>query len=675
MTLGRQWVTRSAHVRAWGWGARRPNGRAGVSVVGAVLAALWLAAASPAASAAASSGGGKLVHAASGNVGSASAPQAVHGASFSVPGWGSLTGGGILFEGAACPSIFACYVAGFASGPTAVVWANNGQAGDGTQWTRQVAVAGFFDDMACAGATTDCVAVGGKGNPVTGLVYYTPDGLVWSAGTLPAGTGELGWVKCVPNGPPDPNVPTGYCWAVSADGRSGYRSIDGGKTWSAIPLPQQTAGGQAIVNNDVAFVSTTIGWIVGFSGCANFFAAGCRGVVSMTTNGGDSWTLQPTPANMSALDNISCPTATECLAVGTNSRSATGYLTFDAGRHWQATSLPYGMGYANGVACPDGNHCYVSGFSGPGTNPSGAVMFATANAGRSWQLQPVRGGSNGAVDVACASATMCYGAGQSRQGATISITTNGGVPWQGYWSVASDGGVFSFNAAFQGSTGAVRLAKPVVGMATNRATGGYWLAASDGGVFSFNAPFYGSTGAIRLAKPVVGVTAATDGYGYYLVASDGGVFAYGDAKFQGSTGAVPLVKPVVGMAIDPGTNGYRLVASDGGVFSFNAPFYGSTGGIRLVKPVVGMAADPATGGYWLVASDGGVFSFNAPFYGSTGAVHLTQPIVGIQATPDGKGYWLVAADGGIFTFGDAKFYGSTGGVNLTKPIVGMTSAY
>jgi hypothetical protein len=31
------------------------------------------------------------------------------------------------------------------------------------------------------------------------------------------------------------------------------------------------------------------------------------------------------------------------------------------------------------------------------------------------------------------------------------------------------------------------------------------MVASDGGIFSFNAPFYGSTGGIRLDKPVVGM--------------------------------------------------------------------------------------------------------------------------------------------------------------------------
>ena len=36
------------------------------------------------------------------------------------------------------------------------------------------------------------------------------------------------------------------------------------------------------------------------------------------------------------------------------------------------------------------------------------------------------------------------------------------------------------------------LVAPVVGMAADHATGGYWLVASDGGIFSFNTPFFGA---------------------------------------------------------------------------------------------------------------------------------------------------------------------------------------
>ena len=67
---------------------------------------------------------------------------------------------------------------------------------------------------------------------------------------------------------------------------------------------------------------------------------------------------------------------------------------------------------------------------------------------------------------------------------------------------------------------------------------GYWLVASDGGIFSYgDAQFYGSTGSIKLNKPIVGMAATPDGKGYWLVASDGGIFNYGDAQFYGSAGS------------------------------------------------------------------------------------------------------------------------------------------
>ncbi|MDQ1456195.1 MAG: hypothetical protein QOH28_1815, partial [Actinomycetota bacterium] len=52
----------------------------------------------------------------------------------------------------------------------------------------------------------------------------------------------------------------------------------------------------------------------------------------------------------------------------------------------------------------------------------------------------------------------------------------------GYWMVARDGGIFSFgSAAFHGSTGAMTLNRPIVGMASTPSGNGYWIVASDGG--------------------------------------------------------------------------------------------------------------------------------------------------------------------------------------------------
>ena len=49
------------------------------------------------------------------------------------------------------------------------------------------------------------------------------------------------------------------------------------------------------------------------------------------------------------------------------------------------------------------------------------------------------------------------------------------------------------------------LNKPIVGIAADPTTGGYWEVASDGGLFAFNAPFFGSMGGKPLDKPIVGM--------------------------------------------------------------------------------------------------------------------------------------------------------------------------
>jgi hypothetical protein len=113
-------------------------------------------------------------------------------------------------------------------------------------------------------------------------------------------------------------------------------------------------------------------------------------------------------------------------------------------------------------------------------------------------------------------------------------------------------------------------------MAVDVATGGYWLVAADGGIFSFNAPFYGSTGNIKLAEPIVGMEADPDGNGYRFVASDGGVFDFNE-PFAGSLGGQALPAPVVGVASNP-SGGYWLVGAGATVTPFGgALLYDSTG--------------------------------------------------------------------------------------------------
>ncbi len=299
----------------------------------------------------------------------------------------------------------------------------------------------------------------------------------------------------------------------------------------------------------------------------------------------------------------------------------------------------------------------------------------TATAGQPGSV--TASGGTGADTVSATGQVIAVAGVTLAAGATLQIVYGSGGGASGVTAPALQGSsAFTATSASSPTGTPSALAAPAVVQVVAPPADGYWLVASDGGIFAFgSAHFHGSTGALTLNKPIVGMAATPDGGGYWLVASDGGIFAFGDATFHGSAGALTLNEPIVGMAVTPDGKGYWLVASDGGIFAFgDATFHGSTGKLTLNKPIVGMATTPDGKGYWLVASDGGIFAFgDAVFHGSTGALVLNKPIVGMAAAPDGGGYWLVASDGGIFAFGDAVFTGSTGALTLNKPIVGMAA--
>ncbi|HEY2428612.1 MAG TPA: matrixin family metalloprotease [Acidimicrobiales bacterium] len=226
---------------------------------------------------------------------------------------------------------------------------------------------------------------------------------------------------------------------------------------------------------------------------------------------------------------------------------------------------------------------------------------------------------------------------------------------------SGSGQVFAPSGSYPGAIGAAGTHSGV----------GYWLFAADGGIFTFgDAAFHGSTGAMRLNQPIVGMTPTSDGGGYWLVARDGGIFTFGDAAFHGSTGGMRLNQPIVGMASTPDGGGYWLVAADGGIFSFgDAAFHGSTGAIRLNQPIVAMASTPSGHGYWMLAADGGLFNFGDAAFSGAAAGRPAAAAVAIVPTSSGHGYWIVAGDGEAFQYGDAAAVGSGAGA-VSAPVVG-----
>jgi hypothetical protein len=421
-----------------------------------------------------------------------------------------------------------------------------------------------------------------------------------------------------------------------------------GVSWSVVTSPNIGTG-----DNDIDRVSCTSPTFCVAVGYGDATSGSDDQTLVLQWNG-TTWSLVSSP-NVSNdgndLDGVSCVTNSMCVAVG-YSMSAGPELDSNLveqwnGNQWTMTSVPDAASpYGNGldsIDCYGPTSCAAGGYSFTESLSSGYEYQNQALTwnGTTWAQSNIPSPSTTTPEafigtVSCVGGAMCIAVGGAYVGSSTREqpqALSAPIPRPGYDEVASDGGIFTFGGA----------------------------------------GFYGSTGGMKLNKPIVGMAETPDGGGYWLVASDGGIFAFGDAAFYGSTGATPLNKPIVGMASTPDGRGYWLVASDGGIFAFgDAGFFGSQGATPLNKPIVGMASTPDGQGYWLVASDGGIFTHgDAGFFGSQGATALNKPIVGMASTPDGQGYWLVASDGGIFTHGDATYAGSQGGSTLNKPVVGM----
>ena len=206
----------------------------------------------------------------------------------------------------------------------------------------------------------------------------------------------------------------------------------------------------------------------------------------------------------------------------------------------------------------------------------------------------------------------------------------------------------------------------MVGITPTASKNGYWLVASDGGIFAFNTGFFGSIPGLRLNPagsglphslnaPIVGMVPSATGSGYFMVASDGGVFAFGDAHFAGSCpGIAGCSGAAVAVMPDASGNGYWLVTKTGNVYTFgDAPYYGGPGAQTV--PVTSAVRTPGGGGYWILFANGVVTAYgDAGNYGEAlGALGGLNPATAIFTTSDGGGYWIASANGTVLPFGDA----------------------
>jgi hypothetical protein len=583
--------------------------------------------------------------------------------------------------GVSCPSASFCVAVGQAQPVAAeqpIVESYDGTWSTVAAPSAGASVSNYLDSVSCTGPTF-CAAVGifypaGLEQPF-GEMW---DGTAWSIVPMPTPSAgknvSLSAVSCASRT---------FCIAAG-EGTGGDGSLLeqwNGSSWSIVS--DDDVPGTLIEYSGVDCPSTSSCMAVGdnFSGAQVPYAERWNG-----TSWAATAPITPTGSLQSLFESVSCTSPSFCMVVGYLHATATNGSLVESwnGTAWALQSVPapaasLGIPFPHAVDCFGPTSCVVVGQVGMGFG-SGSSMALTWD-GTAWALGTTQnpGTSSGPEDaldgVSCVPNAVCVAAGVEGTAAntTAPMFQSSSTVRPGYYEVASDGGLFAFDAPFYGSMGSKPLNQPIVGMARTPDGGGYWEVASDGGLFAFgDATFYGSMGGKPLNAPIVGMTATPDGGGYWEVASDGGLFAFGDATFYGSMGGKPLNAPIVGMTATPDGGGYWEVASDGGLFAFgDAQFYGSMGGKPLNRPIVGMAATSDGAGYYEVASDGGLFAFgDAVFLGSDAGQRLDKPIVGMAVVPGG-GYYEVASDGGLFAFGP-RFLGSMGGQPLNAPIVGMT---
>jgi hypothetical protein len=608
--------------------------------------------------------------------------------------------------GLSCPSVGSCVAVGTASvfqGYVALVETLTGSTWTSTELSQPGVTVPELNAVWCS-TTTSCVAVGAAGsvNTPSPLIETLADGS-WTANTTvptPSGTttATLNTISCITT---TSCVAAGSYTDSVGNTHALFETLSDG-VWTSATSPDLPGATDTGVDSIQCFSTTSC------------LAVGGWGPSDTTTNAlletlsGSTWTASSLQSDL-YLRSLWCESSTSCRAVGYQNSASSEVETL-SGATWSATALPGvgGGGSDNGtvgISCTTISSCVtIGGWRPPGLAASDPLLDVETLAGGVWSPTDF-GAPEGYLfpeAIACPSISTCVGVGQSEDSpataqsiveSTVSTgspttTTSPGpptptpAPQHGYWLVGSDGGIFTFGSAgFYGSTGNLKLQRPVVGITPTLAHSGYWLVASDGGVFAFNAPFVGSIPGLglnpagsglshSLNAPIVGIVPSANGQGYYMVASDGGVFAFNSAFAGSCPGIGGCNGTAVAVTPDASGEGYWLVTATGHVYSFgDAPYFGAPG--PQGSSITSMVRTPDGGGYWILDAGGQVFAFgNAGNFGSpSGSFGGLNPATAVLTTSDGGGYWVASANGTVDAYGDAPNDGGMASTHLNGSII------
>lgn len=242
----------------------------------------------------------------------------------------------------------------------------------------------------------------------------------------PTGTGDLDAVSC---------ASVRRCWAVGIAGPNPApptgatviaATTDGGKTWKA----QQVTGGSTPQLSGVSCPTATQCIAVGSNGAS----LPGSGVVIATSDGGATWSAATSPQNALVVSSVTCASAADCLAIVSDGTSTWSAHSTDFGTSWQQEGdLPASFIPENDLTCM-GETCLDAGYV-PTSNSHGQGAIAmSGDGGQTWAAATVPAGIGVLQSTACPSPTVCLAGG------TTGTTVSDVVPAKGELVRSTDGG-------------------------------------------------------------------------------------------------------------------------------------------------------------------------------------------------------------------------------------------
>lgn len=319
-------------------------------------------------------------------------------------------------------------------------------------WIQQAAplpsgsFGGSLTGASCPSSST-CFAVGSytdSGSVTRPLAEKSTNGSNWAVQGVGEPTGatsaQFSSISC---------VASTACWAVgsydTSAGQFPFASFWDGQLWGLFPEPLVPPGGTNITLSSVTCTTSSDCTAVG----SYTNGASTAPLIEARSNG--SWTIQspaiPAGATGASLSGVSCPVATNCMAVGSYTDSGGSHSLAETynGTSWTVQSgLPAGT-ELNGVSCPAASECTVAG-----------LFQADSWNGSAWTAEkvPTPSPNSGKTDfagVSCLSAVSCYGVGSYF---VDGVEQQVGEYWNGTrWVIQNLPIESSFDSAFMSGVG------------------------------------------------------------------------------------------------------------------------------------------------------------------------------------------------------------------------------